>query len=116
MKDTRLIRQYERPDFGPCVQRAARHNRVSAWLTAQSGCDVRRTPRSKDGVPVMATESWIPAEIGRTVTEELILAQPLYKVLMEQGINFDRLIKEITAVLANPIYRSLADRNRRSSR
>jgi GntR family transcriptional regulator len=63
--------------------------------------------RSKDGVPVMVTESWVPAEMGRAVTEELLLAQPLYKILMEQGVKFDRVIQEITAVLANPIYAGL---------
>jgi GntR family transcriptional regulator len=82
---------------------------IASQLGLPQGVDAMHVERlrSKDGVPVMVTESWIPAEIGRGVTEELLLAQPLYKVLMEQGINFDRVIQEITAVLANPIYAGL---------
>ena len=82
---------------------------IASQLGLPQGVDAMHAERlrSKDGVPVMVTESWVPAEMGRAVTEELLLAQPLYKILMEQGVKFDRVIQEITAVLANPIYAGL---------
>lgn len=58
--------------------------------------------RSIDGAPVMLTDAWVPAAIGRRVTKAALRKRALYEILMAQGIEFGRVIQEITAQAADP--------------
>ncbi|AEG93264.1 GntR family transcriptional regulator [Ramlibacter tataouinensis] len=64
--------------------------------------------RSVDGVPVMITEAWVPAFVGRRVTTARLRKLPLYQVLQEEGVKFGRVVQELTAQVASPdVARSL---------
>jgi GntR family transcriptional regulator len=58
--------------------------------------------RSASGIPVMLTEAWIPARLGRRITEAGLRRQPLYEILMAQGVRFGRVVQEIGAQVADP--------------
>jgi GntR family transcriptional regulator len=63
--------------------------------------------RSYQSTPVMITEAWIPLELGRTITAKELKKRALYEILIEQGVQFGRVVQEITAVAANPLYAKL---------
>jgi GntR family transcriptional regulator len=58
--------------------------------------------RHTGATPLMVTEAWVPQELGRDVTAAQLKRRPLYDILMAQGIEFGRVIEEITAVSAAP--------------
>ena len=60
-----------------------------------------------EGVPVMATDAWVPERLGRRITAAALARRPLYEILMAQGIEFGRVVQEITAVPADPQHAAL---------
>jgi GntR family transcriptional regulator len=58
--------------------------------------------RLMDGVPVMLTDAWVPARVGRKVTAAALKKKALYEVLMAQGVEFGRVVQEISAEAADP--------------
>lgn len=63
--------------------------------------------RSMGGTPVMLSDAWVPARLGRQVTAASLRKQALYEILMAQGVKFGRVIQEITAELSDPIRAKL---------
>ncbi len=53
-------------------------------------------------VPVMMTDAWVPERLGGKITAAVLKKNPLYQVLMAQGVRFGRVVQEITAQAANP--------------
>jgi len=58
--------------------------------------------RSIDGVPVMLTDAWVPAQLGKRVSVSALRKHALYEILMAQGVKFGRVVQEITAEVADP--------------
>lgn len=65
-----------------------------------------RLRRSGD-TPLMLTDAWVPERIGRKVTEAALRRKPLYQILLDQGVQFGRVIQEISAEAADPYRASL---------
>ncbi len=63
--------------------------------------------RSMSGTPVMLTDAWVPAPLGKRVTPAALRKQALYELLMAQGVKFGRVVQEITAVAADPVRAGL---------
>src|SRR5690606_23791488 len=59
--------------------------------------------RSIDGTPVMLTDAWVPARLGKQVTAATLRKQALYEILLAQGVKFGRVIQEITAEVSDPV-------------
>ena len=58
--------------------------------------------RHMDNIPLMVLDAWVPLHLGQDLTAELLARQPLYTLLMAQGLTFTRFIDEVTAVTADP--------------
>jgi GntR family transcriptional regulator len=58
--------------------------------------------RSIDGVPVMLTDAWVPAQLGKRVSATALRKHALYEILLAQGVKFGRVVQEITAEVADP--------------
>ncbi len=58
--------------------------------------------RSAGDVPLMLTDAWIPARLGKRVTRAALEKKAMYELLMSQGIRFGRVVQEIGAESANP--------------
>ncbi len=58
--------------------------------------------RHAGGTPLMVLQAWVPQHLGQGLTAELLARQPLYALLMAQGLSFSRFIDEVTAVTADP--------------
>jgi len=58
--------------------------------------------RSMSGTPVMLTDAWVPAALGRRVTAAALRKRALYEILMAQGVKFGRVVQEISAQAADP--------------
>lgn len=69
---------------------------------------VRRV-RKKKGTPVMITEAWVPDSLTAGINQKTLKAQPLYEQLMANGVRFERVVQEITAIAATPDHASLLD-------
>lgn len=54
--------------------------------------------------PMMVTEAWVPLPLAKDVTAKLLHEKPLYEILMSKGVEFSRVIEEITAVAASPTH------------
>jgi GntR family transcriptional regulator len=63
--------------------------------------------RSGEGRPLMVTDAWIPQRLGKGITRAGLEKKGLYELLMAQGVNFGRVVQEITAVPADPHYAGL---------
>lgn len=63
--------------------------------------------RKSGDVPLMLTDAWVPERIGRKVTEAALKRKPMYEILMAQGVEFGRVIQEISAEAADPYRASL---------
>lgn len=70
--------------------------------------------RKSGDVPLMLTDAWVPERIGRKVTEAALKRRALYEILMAQGVEFGRVIQEISAEAADP-YRAALLKTRVSS-
>lgn len=60
--------------------------------------------RSIKGAPVMLTDAWVPAALGKRVSAAALRKHALYEILMAQGVKFGRVVQEITAQAADPAY------------
>ncbi|MGJ7608032.1 GntR family transcriptional regulator [Variovorax sp. LT1R20] len=58
--------------------------------------------RSIDGTPVMLTDAWVPAHLGKRVSAAALRKHALYEILLAQGVKFGRVVQEITAEVAEP--------------
>ena len=63
--------------------------------------------RSMGGTPVMLSDAWVPARLGKQVTATSLRKHALYEILLAQGVKFGRVIQEITAELSDPIRAKL---------
>lgn len=59
--------------------------------------------RSIGDTPVMLTDAWVPADLGKRVTIHSLRQKALYEILLEQGLKFGRVIQEITAEVSDPV-------------
>ncbi|MDP9968685.1 GntR family transcriptional regulator [Variovorax beijingensis] len=57
---------------------------------------------NRKGEPAMLTEAWVPAHLGRRVTEAALKKKALYEILMAQGVQFGRVVQEISATVGDP--------------
>ncbi|RCW69523.1 GntR family transcriptional regulator [Pseudorhodoferax soli] len=60
--------------------------------------------RHVNNQPMMVTEAWVPLPLAKEVTAKLLHQKPLYEILMSKGVEFSRVIEEITAVAASPSH------------
>lgn len=63
--------------------------------------------RSIGDTPVMLTDAWVPADLGKRVTIHSLRQKALYEILLEQGVKFGRVIQEITAEVSDPVRAKL---------
>ncbi len=54
------------------------------------------------GEPAMLTDAWVPAHLGKRVTEAGLMKKALYEILMAQGVEFGRVVQEISATVGDP--------------
>lgn len=54
------------------------------------------------GEPAMLTDAWVPAALGRRVTEAALKKKALYEILIAQGVEFGRTVQETTAMANDP--------------
>jgi GntR family transcriptional regulator len=57
------------------------------------------------GEPAMLTDAWVLASVGQRVTRRELKKKALYEILMAQGIEFGRVVQEISATVGDP-YRA----------
>ena len=57
---------------------------------------------NRKGEPAMLTDAWVPAHLGRRVTEAALKKKALYEILMAQGVDFGRVVQEISATVGDP--------------
>jgi GntR family transcriptional regulator len=58
--------------------------------------------RTMEGVPLLVTDAWVPASLGSGVSTTMLRKRALYEVLQDQGVQFGRVIQELSSVLADP--------------
>lgn len=63
--------------------------------------------RSAGDTPLMLTDAWVPERLGRKVTEAALRRKALYLILLDQGVQFGRVVQEISAEAADPYRASL---------
>ena len=66
-----------------------------------------RLRSSRAGLPIELVEAWVVMPLGRKVTEAALKKKPLYEILTAQGVQFGRVVQEISAVIADPGRASL---------
>lgn len=52
--------------------------------------------------PLMITETWVPQDLGKSITAAALKRSPMYEVLIAQGVKFGRVVQEISAESADP--------------
>ena len=60
--------------------------------------------RKTGDLTLMVSDAWVPERFGKTVTASRLKRQPLYQLLMSQGVEFGRVIQEVSAVAADPVF------------
>ena len=60
-----------------------------------------------EGVPAMLTDAWVPAALGKFATEAALKKNALYEILMARGVQFGRVVQEISAVAGDPVRAGL---------
>ena len=63
--------------------------------------------RSAGDTPLMLTDAWIPARLGKRVTRAALEKKAMYEILMAQGVRFGRVVQEIGAETASPEHAQL---------
>ena len=91
------------------VTRAAPPADIAALLRVGAGERAVHALRLRlvRGVPVMLTDAWVPADIGRSVTVAALRRRALYEILLAKGIVFGRVVQEIGAQVADPVRAKL---------
>lgn len=59
--------------------------------------------------PVMLTEAWVRKDVGRGVTAAALMKNVMYQVLIAQGVEFGRVVQEISAESADPYKAGLLE-------
>lgn len=59
--------------------------------------------------PLMVTEAWVPLDIGSRITTAALKKRAMYEVLIDQGIEFGRVVQKISAEAADPRKAGLLD-------
>jgi GntR family transcriptional regulator len=67
--------------------------------------------RSRDDVPLMLSETWLPIRFRDVVTAENLERRALFEILGESGITLGRVVQEITATSADPRAAQLLQTN-----
>ena len=60
-----------------------------------------------EGAPAMLTDAWVPAALGKFATAAALKKNALYEILMAQGVQFGRVVQEISAVAGDPVRAGL---------
>jgi GntR family transcriptional regulator len=58
--------------------------------------------RSAGTTPLMLTDAWVPETLGAPITASALKKQALYEILMDQGVEFGRVLQQISAEAADP--------------
>lgn len=70
--------------------------------TGEKALHAQRLRINRKGEPAMLTYAWVPAHLGKRVTEAALKKKPLYEILMAQGVKFGRVVQEISATVSDP--------------
>ena len=57
---------------------------------------------NRKGEPAMLTDAWVPAHLGKRATEAALKKKALYEIMMAQGVQFGRVVQEISATVGDP--------------
>jgi len=63
--------------------------------------------RSAGTTPLMLTDAWVPEALGRGITARALKKHALYEILMSQGVEFGRVLQQISAEAADPAKATL---------
>lgn len=88
------------------VNHVVPNREVSALLRLVDGTKAVHSLRlrsPKGGPPSQLIEAWVPLPIGRKITAASLKKKPLYEILTAEGIQFGRVIQEISGVIADPV-------------
>jgi GntR family transcriptional regulator len=55
-------------------------------------------------VPVMVSDAWVPEQFAKSITAASLKKRAMYEILLSQGIEFGRVIQEVTAFAADPTF------------
>lgn len=58
--------------------------------------------RLSGDTPLMLTEAWVPETIGQRITAAALKTRAMYEILMDQGMEFGRVVQQISAESADP--------------
>lgn len=58
--------------------------------------------RRKGEIPVMITEAWVPYALLGEISEKSLETHALFELLIQNGVKFERVVQEFTAVAATP--------------
>jgi len=58
--------------------------------------------RSKGRLPVMLLDAYVPERFSEGITKRDLQETPLFEVLLSRGLNFGRVVQEISACIADP--------------
>ncbi|WP_395345138.1 GntR family transcriptional regulator [Variovorax sp. UC122_21] len=100
------------------VERAEAPADVAAMLQLAAGEKAVHALRlrSVSGIPVMLSDAWVPAQLGKQVTMASLRKHALYEILLAQGVKFGRVIQEISADISAPHAKpAAADRSGRAA-
>lgn len=77
---------------------------VAQLLGLDAGVEALRVYRlrTSEGVPVMVVDSWIPLPYSAGIDAGALKERALYDLLLAQGIEFGRMVQEISASVADP--------------
>lgn len=91
------------------VERAEAPPDVARLLDLEPGEKALHAVRIRmiDAVPVLLTDAWIPARLGRNITAAALRKNALYELLVAQGVRFGRVVQEITAEATDPARAAL---------
>jgi GntR family transcriptional regulator len=59
--------------------------------------------RTRENIPVMLLEAWIPKRFKKLVTAKALKSKPLYQLITRGGEELGRVVQEINADLADPV-------------
>ncbi len=60
-----------------------------------------------EGLPVVLTDAWVPEALGGKVTRKALQKNALYEILLAQGVQFGRVVQEISATVGDPMRAGL---------
>ena len=83
--------------------------RAQLHLAAGEAAAHARRLRHVGPTPLMLTDAWVPEPVGRKLTEAALRRKPMYRILLDQGIAFGRVIQEISAEAADPSRAALLE-------